>query len=1110
MPSIVQRLIAVIALAVAIPAAADSLAEQFRQPPDTAKPRIWWFWGESVTTDAGITKDLEAMHRVGIGGVVIYEQVFTDRPDALKSLSPQWLERVKFASAECARLGMSLEINSSSGYVAGGPWITPALGMQRLVSSETIVDGGKPLTVALPQPPTRLDYYKDVAVLACPTPAGGGDSVAALQPKVSSNVAGFDATELFYPKDSARPASVRIKPRADGEPVLIMLDYGQATTVRSISYTLRRNTKALVIATQLPRPFPWKDDFYGQNMQISPIIGQLEASADGQTWRKLCDLPPVGYLHDSWYRQTVSFPATTAQWVRLNLHDWGHNYSANDDDLVLTSVEVSGEARIDQWEKKSGNVVDLPQRDRTPAYANSEVIDPARVLDLTSAMDADGTLRWNAPAGRWTILRIGHTPTGAKTKHGRPETMGLECDKLSEQAARVQFDHYVKPILTAVRSEPGGRIAGVQMDSAEHGSQNWTPLFREEFKQLRGYDLLPYLPAMFGHVVSTPQRSDRFLYDVRRTIADLMSQRYYGTFRRLCQAEGMVLSAEAPGIATCLPSDNFQAKGQSDVPMGEFWMTQPEGTIDCLEAAMAAHVYGKPIAAAEAFTGSKAESHPAMMKPLADAAMALGINRFYVLAYVHQPWDDRVPGVAEDRFFLPYQRHNTWWEQSGAFWQTLSRSCTLLQQGKPTADLLYHLGNDTPLKITTFTTRPVPPAGYSFDACGDEGLLERLDVKDGRFVLPDGMSYRILVLAGGEHMTLSALRKLEALVAKGGIILGSPPTGMPGFLDGESGAADFSRITDALWGAAATWKDQPGDRNHGQGRVLWNISPAEALAKMGIAPDFEFRSTDGNPIDLLWNHRRGEDSDDYFIANHLPQPAAAEATFRITGKTAELWYPETGEIVPAARGREVDGRTVIPIKLEPLESVFVHFRDPAPSDNRTLPAARVLVHEMPVQREITGPWTISFEPERGAPPSVTIDKLQSWTQHPDPGVQHFSGTATYRKDVDLHDLPPGQRLVLDLGRVEQLAQVRVNGRDLGVLWKAPYAVDITDAVHTGSNRLEVSVTNIWMNRLIADAALPESQRVTWTTFNPYSRNDKLAESGLLGPVRVRSAPAAKP
>lgn len=1077
----------------AAPTPPAAIRAGFAVPPISARPRIWWFWGESVTTDSGITRDLEALKRAGFGGVVVYEQVFGHDPAALRSLSPAWLARVRFAAAECARLGLSLEVNAGSGYVAGGPWITPALGMQRLVASEVRVDGGRPIVTRLPLPPTKLGYYRDVAVLAYPSPAG---DEARPVPRRSSVPATVNLDALF--RRNGPPARI-VAPGGIG-PVQVQLDYGRPFTARSLTYSVRPNTKALVIATQVPTS--WADNAYGQNIQLSPPIGELDASDDGRHWRRVCPLPALGYQLDSWTGQTLAFPATPARFFRLNFHDWGHNQRANDDDLVIGGVVLRGDARIDHWESKSGNVVDFSNPDRTPAYAGAEVIDPAAIVDLTNRVSPDGTLSWDAPPGRWTILRLGHTPTGAKTKHGRPETMGLECDKLSAAAARVQFDHYAGVILRAVDQVPGARLAGVSMDSAEHGSQNWTADFPAQFRQRRGYDLTRYLPAMVGRVVGSREASDRFLFDVRRTIADLMSDAYYGTFQQLCHAHGMTLAAEAPGIATCLPSDNIQAKGRTDVPMGEFWMTQPDGTMDCKEAASAAHVYGLPIAAAEAFTGSRADVYPALMKPLADAALALGVNRFDVLAYVHQPWgDDRKPGVTEPRFYLPYQRNNTWWDEGAGFWATLGRSAYVLQQGRPVADLLYDLGDDTPLKIATWRMRPVPPAGYDYDVCGDEVLLTRTAVRDGRIVLPDGMSYRVLVLAGGDRMTVAAARKLEALVRAGAVVLGPvKPVGTPSLADGAGGDAAVRQVADELWGPDPL--PAAGSHPFGAGRVVWGQAPAAVLAGLGIVPDF-VPAAGADPLAVLYAHRATPTQDFYFVANHRAEGVTLHARFRITGREPRVWDPQTGAIaVPAEWHPTADARTEVTLPLEPQASVFVVFDRAGAAPPAPVASAR-RIEEDPVLQTLDGGWDVSFSPRWGGPAHVRFAALTPWNEAAAPGIRDYSGAAVYRKTFDAAVVPAGHRVWLDLGDVAVLASVRLNERDLGTVWQRPFAVDVTSALRPGENELEVRVVNTWVNRLIADAGLPPDRRLTWTTDNPYHPRDPRQTSGLLGPVRLR-------
>ncbi|HEX8604859.1 MAG TPA: glycosyl hydrolase, partial [Pseudoduganella sp.] len=1012
----------------------------FSIPPMDARPRIWWFWGESVTTDDGITRDLESYKSVGFGGVVLYEQVFKAAPDALKSLSPEWLARVRFAAAECARLGLALEVNVGNGYVAGGPWITPDLGMQRLVASETMISGGKAQRLILAQPETKLDYYRDVACLAYPAPDGGAPLP---QPRRSSN-SGIDLDALFA-TDGRR---VRIGPRADGAPVLVELDYGRQVTARSLGYRQRKNSKAPVIATQVPGS--WGPDALGQGMRRNPPLGRLEASNDGRRWHAIADLPAMGYQQDNWDQLTIAFAATTARYFRLNLHGWGHNQPAGDDDLLLGGVVLRGAARIDRWESKSGNVVDFADPDRTPRYGPGEVIDHAAVIDLTAQLQADGSLDCALPAGQWTILRLGHTPTGARTKHGAREALGLECDKLSARATQVQFEHYVGRIAAAVREVPGARIEGIGIDSAEHGSQNWTPNFLARFRQRRGYDLLRYLPAMVGRPVGSVEAADRVLFDVRRTIADLMSDEYFGTFTRLAGAAGMTVTAQAPGIATCLPSDNIQAKGRVDIPMGEFWVnqfggaSQAEGTMDCREAASAAHLYGKPVVAAEAFTGSPAHIHPALLKPFADAAFANGINRMVVLAGNHQPYDERrKPGVTEDKFFLPYQRNNTWWAQGAGFWHMLGRASFMLRQGQPVVDLLYHLGSDTPLKIAPARMQPAPPAGHDYDVCGDEELL-RTRVENGHLVLPGGMRYPVLVLAGGEAMTLPAVRHVDSLLRAGArIIAPVRPRRMPGFSDAGA-ELEFARIVDAVWGPAPQFAQ--GTRRVGAGTLLWGETVAVHLARLGIGKDFEAPGL--APLDMLHTHRQVDGMHVYFVANHRPQALSADALFRDGRGTPQAWDPATGRRYPLAGARTVANGTLVPLRLEQHASLFIVFGAATPTETKAPP----LLAETGTLKTLDGPWHVRFDPAWGGPAMLVLPQLSSWSEHASDGVRHYSGSAVYRKEIDLPRRPRGP-LWLDLGRVEVAATVLVNGSEAGTLWMAPYAIDIGRYLRAGRNTL---------------------------------------------------------
>jgi hypothetical protein len=804
----------------------------------------------------------------------------------------------------------------------------------------------------------------------------------------------------------------------------------------------------------------------------------------------------MGYQHDRWDQLTVSFAAVTARHFRLKLQGWNHAPAGTDRDLVIGSMVLRGVARIDRWESKSGNYADFADPDRTPPYGGGEVVDPASIIDLTARLRPDGLLDWEPPPGQWTVLRLGHTPTGVRTKHGAPGPAGLECDKLSARATRVQFDHYVGPILAAVRQVPGARIEGISIDSAEHGSQNWTPDFPAQFRSRRGYDLLRYLPAMMGIPVGSADIADRVLFDVRRTIADLMSDQYFGTFASLAQGAGMTVTAQAPGIATCLPGDNIQAKGRVDVPMGEFWVSrfngaaQEKGTMDCREAASAAHLYGKRIAAAEAFTGSPAHIHPALLKPFADAAFANGINRVVVLAGNHQPYDERrKPGVTEDKFFLPYQRNNTWWAQSAEFWHMLGRASYLLQQGQPVVDLLYHLGSDTPLKIATARMRPAPPPGHDYDVCGDEELL-RAHVADGQLVMPGGMRYRVLVLAGGEAMTLAAARHLQTLVRAGArVIAPVRPRHTSGLPDAANGA-EFAHIISTLWGT-----DTRQATAASSGKVLQGDDLPAHLARLGIGRDFHVEGLD--PLDVPHTHRVIDGVHVYFVANYRERPCSVRALLRDGAGVPQAWDPMTGRRHALPGSRRTDRGTLVPLDLEAFGSTFIVFGSgPAEAG----PAR--LVGRMPAWQAIEGPWRVHFDEAWGGPGTIPLRALASWPDHANEGVRHYSGTAVYSCEFMLSALSDTPAW-LDLGRVEVVATVAVNGAEAGTVWMAPYALDVTRHLRKGRNRLEIRVSNLWANRLIADAGLPPARRISWTTFNPYKADDAPYPSGLLGPVLLR-------
>jgi len=1185
-----------------VPASGADLAGNFVNPPASARPWVYWFPLEGNLSSNGITADLEAMQRVGIGGV-LYMETDQGAPAGPASFAgPLWRDLVKHICSEARRLGLEVNMNNDAGWCgSGGPWITPELSMQRVVWSATNLAGPLHFSAILPQPEATRNFYRDIALFAFPTPA--------------------------------------------------------------ISY-------------------------------IIPDIANKSAQGSAE-------IP----LH-------TAFAA------------------------------VPPEATI--------------------ARQN--------ILDLTSRLTPDGRLEWDLPAGQWTLLRLGHTSTGVENHPAPSGGLGLESDKLSKEASEAAFAGLMAKVIDDSRplAGEGKTLVSTHIDSWETGSQNWTPRFRQEFKRLRGYDPLPLLPVMTGRVVDSLEVSERFLWDIRKTVDDLLLENYAAQFEKMARRHGLRLSIEAYSGE---PAEDMAYGGRADEPMAEFWSWARYGAASsCTEMASAAHIYGKPILGAESFTADnneKWQGYPGSIKELGDWAFCEGINRFVFHRYALQPWTNpnRAPGMSMGPWGLHYERTETWWEQSKAWHQYLARCQFLLRQGLYVADLCFLEPEASPQGFHSPVKSGYDRPGYGFDGCTAEVVLTRMSVKDGRLVLPDGMSYRMLVLPKVGTMTPRLLARIKELAAAGATIVGAPPSKSPSLSDYPKCDDEVKTLATQLWGTDQP-PAEPTARPFGKGKILWGGefrpareaapqaasllssakwiwraegNPAQAappgaryfrriltvesgspitsarlemtadnsfqcwvngqsagsgddwnrtfsmdltrllkpganllavkavnggdspnpagliglltiqyadghsqqiptdqswmaaensntqwntdasasdgwaaamelgplgmspwgnpgvasvnqdpipdinslfplLAAMGVPPDFSFQAADSSQ-GLRFIHRAAGGTDLYFVANKLPQPVDALCSFRVQGRRPELWWPDTGRIERIAAYDQQNGCVRLPIHFDPTGSVFVVFRDSAPlEDDRVtalsrdgaplLAAARApgevveLTRDqsgrleaevsrpgkyeltaadgrtrqfelaaLPQPLEITGPWDLRFPPNWGAPEHVTLDRLISWSDHPDAGVKYFSGAATYSKTIQVPASLTGKnrRLYLDLGQVAVMAQVKLNGQDLGILWKPPFRLDVTALLRPGDNELEVKVVNLWINRLIGDEQLPEDSernpdgtlkgwpewllkgqpsptgRFTFTSWRLWKKNDPLVPSGLIGPVTLTAA-----
>jgi len=1048
---------------------AADLTKNFVTPPASARPWVYWFASNGNLTKEGITVDLEAMARVGIGGV-LYVEVGQGEPGGKAVFAgPFWREMFQHACKEAARLG--LEINMANGPSwggSGGPWITPEFSMLQVVWSESVVEAGKKVDVVLPQPPTLLNYYRDVAVIAIPAPLGDGIPLSEVGAKLTSTGA-----EL-------KPGRFKLPIPEEKKPQSVTIDFPKPFTARMMSVS-------------------------GSD---GVIRGTLQASDDGVKFR------PVRTFLINKSPTELPFAPVTARFFRLDVTRVDKSKQAS---VELFGLNLSPSYRIADIGGKAGfSTQKFPPLAATfPSIPKGMAIDRDQIKDITANMDASGRLTWEAPsqeasnetAGsprRWIVLRFGCTPKGQYNFPAPTGGSGLECDKFSVSAAKVAFDGLMAQVIADNKAEtgPGKTLVSTHIDSWECNTHNWTPLLREQFQQRRGYDLWKFLPVFTGRVVDNLEVSERFLWDLRQTYSDMVLDNYAGTFRKLANEHGLRLSIEAYGAVA---ADELAYGGQADEPMGEFWSWKKfDGASSCTEMASSAHTFGKNIVAAEAFTArieEKWQGHPAKIKDIGDWAFCEGINRFVFHRFAAQPWTNVAPGMGMGPWGLHYDRTQTWWEQSKPWHEYLARCQHLLRQGLFVADVLYLQPEGAPRRFEAPADAWAAPnvrGGYNFDGCTPEVVLTRLTVKDGRLVLPDGMNYRVLVVPPAETMTLRMLRKLKELADQGATIIANvkPPLKSPSLADFGEGDTALGTLAAELWPKLVTGK-----------------TAAELLGERGIKPDFSAK-----PL-LRYIHRVSGDTDLYFVANPEQLSVDAVADFRITGKQPELWWPDTGRIELAADFEIKDGITRVPLRLDPSGSVFVIFRQATKTTKGT---GKNWVDITPIQ-EIAGPWEVSFDPKWGGPAQpVKFDKLQDWSKHQDSGIKYYSGHASYRTKFQAKN----GKCNLDLGKVQIMAEVGLNGKPLGILWKPPYRVDVSDALNDGENTLEIKVVNLWINRLIGDEQLPEDSernpngmvkswpqwlqegkpsptgRCTFVTRRLWKKDDPLVESGLLGPVQI--------
>ncbi|MDP4240967.1 MAG: glycosyl hydrolase, partial [Bacteroidota bacterium] len=1016
----------------------DILESGFINPPDSIQTSVYWYWLSDNISKEGVIKDLYAMKKAGINRAFIGNIGLTDIPyGKVKMFSDEWWDILHTALKTASNLNIEIGIFNSPGWSqSGGPWIKSDEAMRYLISSETHVKGPFKFSQKLKRP---IDIFQDVKVIAFPEPK---DDQLFLNNKNAIVSSSPSIPNLLAIADGDKNTGITF---ATDKEFIIDFNANKPFTARSLSI---RTTAVPVMANA--------------KLQVQTGSGYYRTISEFQVNRSNPQLH-VGF--EPYAPVVVSFPVVIGTHFRLVIDKASPGSG-------FAEVVLSAGPRVASYSEKTFAKMhqtphpfweDYQWPQQTKVDDQKTIIDPRKVSDITKYMTADGTINWNVPKGNWVILRTGMTPTGTVNSPAPPEATGYEVDKMSKKHIEKHFYSFLGEILKRIPAADRKCFKVTVEDSYETGGQNFTDDFLHLFKKRYGYDPLPYLPVYGGMVVNSEQASDRFLWDMRRFVADKVAYDYVGGLREVSHKNGLTTWLENYGHWG-FPSEFLMYGGQSDEIGGEFWSEGDLGNIENRAASSCGHIYGKTKISAESNTcaGSPFSRYPAKFKQRGDRFFAEGINNTLLHVYISQPYEEKNPGM-NAWFGNEFNRKNTWFSQMDVYTEYLKRVNFMLQQGLNIADVAYFIGEDAP-KMTGVTD-PALPVGYQFDYMNAEVIEKYMTVKNGLITLPSGTQYRLMVLPKLETMRPEVLAKIKQLVHEGAVILGPAPKRSPSLQNQPVADQQVKAMAADLWGNADGIKVKI--HKFGKGMVINGMNMKEALALINCVPDCKLPEDNS----IHYGHRRLGNTEIYFISNQTEKTKIIDPVFRVKGAQPELWEATTGYIRNLPAYQQNENTTIVPLKLEPYESVFIVFRRAAGKASEhgigsNYPEPSLLAN-------LKGPWTVNFDTlQRGPAEPVVFDILQDWTTSRDERIKYYSGTATYNCKFHLDNINEGKKVMIDLGSVIAMAKVTVNGMYVGGVWTAPYRLDITKMVKQGENDVKIEVVNTWVNRLIGDSKLP--------------------------------------